>query len=59
VRTGKAVEVMNAFGIKQKQLYPYLSPASYQVNNNRLLYPIPQSERELNIDLTQNDGYPQ
>lgn len=58
VRTGKAVDVMNAFGVKQKQLYSYLSPASYQLNNNRLLYPIPQSERELNIDLTQNDGYP-
>jgi starch-binding outer membrane protein, SusD/RagB family len=59
VRTGKAVDVMNAFGIKQKQLYNYLSPASYQVNQNRLLYPIPQSERELNIELTQNDGYAQ
>jgi starch-binding outer membrane protein, SusD/RagB family len=57
VRTGKAIEVMNAFGVKQKQLYSYLSPATYQVNANRLLYPIPQSERELNVDLTQNDGY--
>jgi hypothetical protein len=59
VRTGKAVDVMNAFGVKQKQLYSYLSSATYQVNANRLLYPIPQSERELNVDLTQNDGYPQ
>ena len=58
VRTGKAVEVMNAYGIKLKQQYSYLSPASYQVTTNRLLYPIPQSERDLNIDLTQNDGYP-
>jgi hypothetical protein len=59
VRTGKAIEVMNAFGVKQKQLYSYLSPASYQVDKNRLLYPIPESERQLNVDLTQNDGYPQ
>ncbi|OQP64285.1 carbohydrate-binding protein SusD [Niastella vici] len=59
VRTGKAIDVMNAFGIKQKALYSYLSPASYQVDKNRLLYPIPQSERDLNVDLTQNDGYPQ
>lgn len=58
VRTGKAIEVMNAYGIKLKQLYSYLSPASYLVNTNRLLYPIPQSERELNPALTQNDGYP-
>ncbi|WP_205514095.1 RagB/SusD family nutrient uptake outer membrane protein [Longitalea arenae] len=59
VRTGKAIEVMNAHGVKLKQLYNYLPAAAYQVNANRLLYPIPQSERELNIDLTQNDGYPQ
>lgn len=59
VRTGKAVEVMNAYGVKLKQQYSYLSPASYQVNNNKLLFPIPQSERELNPALTQNDGYPQ
>ena len=59
VRTGKAVDVMNAFGVKQKQLYGYLPAASYEVDKNKLLYPIPQSERELNVDLTQNDGYPQ
>ncbi|HEY8897080.1 MAG TPA: RagB/SusD family nutrient uptake outer membrane protein, partial [Niastella sp.] len=59
VRTGKAIEVMNAHGIKLKQQYSYLPANSYQVDKNRLLYPIPQSERELNVDLTQNDGYPQ
>jgi hypothetical protein len=59
VRTGKAVEVMNAYGMKIKQQYSYLSPASYQVTSNRLLYPIPQSERDLNMGLSQNDGYPQ
>jgi len=58
VRTGKAIDVMNAYGVKLKQQYSYLSSASYQVNANRLLYPIPQSERELNPALTQNDGYP-
>jgi len=57
VRTGKAIEVMTAFGIKQKQLYSYLPANSYQVNNNRLLYPIPYSERQLNAQLTQNPGY--
>jgi hypothetical protein len=59
VRTGKAIEVMTAHGIKLKQQYSYLSPASYQVTPFRLLLPIPQSERELNTELTQNDGYPQ
>ncbi|KAA2245742.1 RagB/SusD family nutrient uptake outer membrane protein [Chitinophaga agrisoli] len=59
VRTGKAIEVMNADGIRLKQIYPYLSPASYQVNANKLLFPIPQSERDLNPALAQNPGYPQ
>ncbi len=29
----------------------------YQYNNNLLLFPIPQRERNVNPDLTQNDGY--
>lgn len=57
VRTGKAVPVMNAYGVKLKQIYNYLTPDSYDVNANRLLFPIPQSERELNPALTQNPGY--
>ena len=59
VHTGKAIEVMNAQGVKLKQQYSYLPVNSYQLDKNRLLYPIPQSERELNVDLTQNDSYPQ
>ncbi|HAZ03300.1 MAG TPA: RagB/SusD family nutrient uptake outer membrane protein [Marinilabiliales bacterium] len=57
VRTEKAVEVMNAYGVKLKQLYSYLTPDSYNVTSDRLLFPIPQSERELNPALTQNNGY--
>lgn len=59
VRTGQAIQVMTAHGIALKQQFSYLSPDSYNVTNSRLLFPIPQSERELNPDLTQNDGYPQ
>jgi tetratricopeptide (TPR) repeat protein len=59
VRTGSAIDVMNAHGISLKQIYSYLGPDTYQVNENRLLFPIPQAERDLNRDLTQNDGYPQ
>ncbi|MBB5440854.1 hypothetical protein HDC92_004558 [Pedobacter sp. AK017] len=54
VRTGKAIQVMTAHGIKMKQMYNYLSPASYNITPAKLLYPIPQSEREINPDLTQN-----
>lgn len=57
VRAGKAIDVMNAYGIKLKQQYSYLTPDSYLVNANRLLFPIPQSERETNPGLTQNPGY--
>lgn len=54
VRTGKAIQVMTAHGAQMKQLFNYLSPASYNITQAKLLYPIPQSEREINPDLTQN-----
>ncbi len=58
VRTGKAVSVMNAFGAKLKLTDSYYLPLdAYNVTNDKLLYPIPQSERELNPALTQNPGY--
>ena len=56
VRSGKAIEIMNAHGTTLKQQYS-LTPDSYNVTIARLLYPIPQSERELNPSLTQNPGY--
>jgi starch-binding outer membrane protein, SusD/RagB family len=48
VRTGRAVEVMNAFGLRLKQEVNYLTPDSYNVTTNKLLYPIPQPEVDLN-----------
>lgn len=57
VRTGKAVEVMTAYGIKQKQLYSYLRPDSYIITPEKLLYPIPRFEIEINPEITQNPGY--
>lgn len=57
VRTGKAIDVMNAHGLQMKLQYNYLLPTTYQVTPEKLLYPIPQSERDLNRDLTQNHGY--
>jgi len=44
-RTGKAVEVMNALG------------RNYQVTNDDLLWPIPQTELDRNPRLEQNPGY--
>lgn len=57
VRTGKAVEVMKAFGLKLKAEVNYLSPDAYNVTPGKLLFPVPQAERDLNPALTQNDGY--
>lgn len=57
VRTGNAIAVMNDFGAKQKALYSYLQPGSYNVVQTRLLFPIPNAEMLLNDKLTQNPGY--
>lgn len=58
VRTGKAVDVMNAFGAKLKTQVNYLTADTYTVTNNKLLYPIPQPEVDLNSGaVVQNPGY--
>jgi hypothetical protein len=59
VRTGKAVEVMTAYGLRQKEKYSYLKDdkATYQVNTEKLIFPIPYMELQLNTQLTQNSGY--
>ncbi|WP_187774950.1 RagB/SusD family nutrient uptake outer membrane protein [Pedobacter sp. BS3] len=57
VRTGNAITVMNAFGVSQKQKYSYLQPGSYNVTQDRLLFPIPNAEILLNEKLEQNPGY--
>jgi hypothetical protein len=57
VRTGNAIPVMTAFGVKQKQLYSYLLPDSYNITQDRLLFPVPYSEMQLNTKLVQNHGY--
>ncbi len=58
VRTGKAVEVMNAHGARQKAERPNteVEPNSYQVTPEKLLLPIPQTEVTLD-QLDQNPGY--
>ncbi|HVW59987.1 MAG TPA: RagB/SusD family nutrient uptake outer membrane protein [Puia sp.] len=57
IRTGQAIPVMTAFGIKQKQKYSYIAPGAYNVNANKLVYAIPNYEMTYNTALTQNDGY--
>lgn len=54
IRTGKAMEVMTAYGVEQKQKYSYLTAESYNVTEAKLLYPIPKIEIEINPLITQN-----
>jgi starch-binding outer membrane protein, SusD/RagB family len=50
-RTGRAIEVMNnATGVGGENL-------GYMLNDNRLVWPIPQAELDKNTELTQNPGY--
>lgn len=57
IRTGQAVSVMNAYGVKQKQTYSYLLPTAYTVTNDRLIYAVPFRETQVNPGLGQNQGY--
>ncbi|WNJ20879.1 RagB/SusD family nutrient uptake outer membrane protein [Pontibacter sp. G13] len=44
-RSGRAIETMNALGL------------GYQVNSDKLVFPIPQNEMDRNPELLQNKGY--
>jgi len=57
VRTGTAVSVMTTYGVKAKATYNLLPSNAFTITTDRLLFPIPQSERETNPALTQNTGY--
>lgn len=57
VRTGQAIPVMTAYGIRQKQRFSYLLPQSYNITENKLIYAIPSREVEISPGLGQNPGY--
>ena len=57
VRTGQAVSVMSAYGLLQKQTYPFLLPNSYNVVPTKLIYGIPSRDMMVNPGLGQNPGY--
>jgi hypothetical protein len=55
-RTGKAVEVMAAHGLREKAKKTFLYPEAYALTTNKLLAPIPVNEISIN-KLEQNPGY--
>ena len=57
LRTGKAIEVMTEHGKQMKALYPYLAERTYQITEDKLLFPIPYRELQINSLLEQNPGY--
>ncbi len=57
VRTGKAIGVMRAHGEQMKSKYGYLADNAYNLTTERLIFPIPYLELQLNNLLTQNKGY--
>ncbi|CAN5168857.1 RagB/SusD family nutrient uptake outer membrane protein [soil metagenome] len=56
LRTGRALEVMNAHGIEEKERLGRLSTASFNVQEYMLLFPIPEKEIRLN-KYEQNPGW--
>ncbi len=57
IRTGKAIEVLNAKGVRLKAKYGWILPSAFNVTENRLVYPIPFREIQINNKLVQNPGY--
>ncbi len=57
VRSGTAISVINAFGVKIRQEQPFLALDAYVVDNHDLLFPLPQTDIGLNPALIQNPGY--
>ncbi|WP_020607602.1 RagB/SusD family nutrient uptake outer membrane protein [Spirosoma spitsbergense] len=55
-RTGKALTVMTAHGLREKALKPFLYPEAYTIPASKLLAPVPVVEVSVN-KLEQNPGY--
>ncbi|PPL02719.1 RagB/SusD family nutrient uptake outer membrane protein [Parapedobacter indicus] len=57
IRAGKAVEVMQQFGAAVKSQYGWVLPNAFNVTPEKLIYPIPFRELQINSNLVQNPGY--
>jgi hypothetical protein len=57
IREGNAIPVCTAKGVALKAIYGWLLPQSFNVTQDRLIYPIPIRETQINVNLTQNPGY--
>jgi hypothetical protein len=57
IRNNIAIDVLNAKGVRLKELYGWLLPITFNVTANRLIYAIPFREIQINSNLVQNPGY--
>ncbi len=57
IRNGNAIEATTAKGNRLKAIYGWILPAAFNVTEQRLLYPIPAREIQINTNLVQNPGY--
>jgi len=57
IRTGMAIEAIQAKGERLKALYGWLLPNTFDISEDKLIYAIPARELQINTNLTQNHGY--
>jgi hypothetical protein len=57
IRTGQAIAVMKVFGQTMKSLYGWVPEYAFNVTPERLVYPFPVRELNVNKNLVQNPGY--
>jgi hypothetical protein len=57
IRVGQAISACTAKGVTLKSIYGWLLPQSFDVTQDRLIYPIPSREMQINTNLVQNPGY--
>ena len=57
IRIGQAIPVLTAKGNTLKAIYPWILPNAFNVTTEKLVYPIPFREIQINNELVQNPGY--
>lgn len=57
IRIGQAIPVCTAKGVALKAIDGWLLPASFNVTQDKLVYPIASRELQINTKLQQNPGY--
>lgn len=57
IRTDKAIDVLREHGDLMKQQYGWILPNAFNITQDRLIYPIPFREIQINNNLIQNPGY--